>query len=519
MRRFWRRPAVPSAIVPGMQAGGEDWVRHERPVLVTRLLTRLAVATGGVAIVLLFAFASSDGSGDEGGAGWIAGLLIIGTPLLCAVVVSSITRSRLLRPVGAAAVLIAALAAAVHVAIVGDGPRGWWPAIPALATPLLLLAAVIRGPEASRSVTYGELPGLPRAPEPAPQAPQDWTGHPSPDGPALDVLNPLRSARSHAVKDVVAWIVAASLLATSGVPVFRLLGWPAVVARLDAEVVEVVEVKDGTAVSFEADGPRGRVRWTLVAQETSFEVGDHRRAVLDDNNEVHWEETFGLAGMPLLLPALLLCMFAALSVRRLWGLVVALADLRHGADRPRLGYAAVIDDPAPKTMRPLVPVWERDPTTAARLAKPDVVYRADGDTSTHLESAATDVEVRQAWIDTGSWSGAKPRWIGFSDGVAVPHRRSFLGRWYVHRVTRKTETPPPAPLRHSAPDYRLQAAQPAPPDKPHRLVGMLLWRLLLVAAGVGLAFFLDEGGHAAQVLSTTMAFWRPNNPTSKWAAL
>ena len=485
----------------------------------TQVFARLAIVTGLAAVVLVFVVAQSDGDGEDGGSGWILGLLIVLAPLLCALATNSITRSRLLRPVGSVAVAISGAAAAVHVGIIAEGSAAteWLTAVPAVATPLLLLAAVVRGPDARGPVSDGA--------QADPAGPfhfddlQDSAPQPSPGGPPLDVLNPLRAARSHAVKEIAAWVLAAAVLATLGVPIFRLLGWPVVVARLDAEVVAMAPADGGTAVTFEATAGNRQVRWSTVWEDTSHEVGDRRRAVLDDENRIHWSEHAGLAGMPLLFPAILVGMFGAYALRRWWGLVVALVDLRQGSDQPRLAYVAVIDDPAPKTMRPLVPVWEHDPTTGGRLAKPDVVYRADGETSTHLESSASAVEVRRAWIDTGWRPGAKPRWIGVGEGVVVPHRRSFLGRWYVSRVTRSSSVRPPTPLERAAPDYQMQAAQPTPVANPHRLAGMVLWRLALVAVGIGLAILLDEGGDPAQVLGTTMAFWRPYNPTSERPAL
>ncbi len=174
--------------------------------------------------------------------------------------------------------------------------------------------------------------------------------------------------------------------------------------------------------------------------------------------------------------------------------------MRHGNEPPRLAYAAIIDDPAPKTWRPLVAVWVRDPTADGRLAKPDTVYRADDETGEDLQCPASRLVVRRAWVDTGMWEQSKPRWIGVEDGVVVPHRRALLGRWYVRAITRRSQVEPVVELRHGPPSPELLFAPATQTRRSrHRLPAIVAWRLLAVVGGVALAFFLDHGGERVGV--------------------
>ena len=152
--------------------------------------------------------------------------------------------------------------------------------------------------------------------------------------------------------------------------------------------------------------------------------------------------------------------------------------------------------------RPGDPCWPFGTATrqsGAGLAKPDAVYRADDETHEHLQSPASEVIVRRAWIDTGPFGRAKPRWVGMDDGVAVPHRRSPFGRWYVSRVTRNAEIGRVVPLEAGPPDPRAAALPSAEPRSPHRLAGMIAWRLLAVALGIAVAFYFGPDGRPAQV--------------------
>jgi hypothetical protein len=64
-----------------------------------------------------------------------------------------------------------------------------------------------------------------------------------------------------------------------------------------------------------------------------------------------------------------------------------------------------------------------------------------------------DVVVHEAWVDTGPRRWSKPRWVAADAGVAVPHRRAVLGRWYLSsllsgerpELPRQLTQPPPRP--------------------------------------------------------------------------
>lgn len=477
--------------------------------MTTRRVTFLAILTGVAAVVLVVAAAQGGGdSGDPDGNEWILGLLLIVMPLVCAAVVRSVASSTLLRPVGVVATLLCAAASALHVALAvdGQGRAGWLYGVPALATTALLITALVRGPDRRDTPAMGMVwDGVSVTPT-SPQ-PQDYEEI---SGPPLDVVTPLRQARNHASKSVLAWLVVIAALTALGVPVLTLFGWPTVVARLDGQVVDMRPSDDGVAVMFTAQDARRTVRWTLFAQDPGWEVGERTVAYLDEDDRVHLDQQFGLAGIPLLMPGLLVGVFSLFAVRRLWGIAVAWWDVRNDQDRPRLGYAAVIDDPAPKTWRPLLAVWELDPTTQQRLAKPDAVYRADDETGADLQCPPASVVVRRAWIDTGIWSRSKPRWVGFEDGVAVPHRRSLFGRWYVHVVTRRASVARVVALHHGPPAPGLTATAIPPWAPRHRLGGMIAWRMLAAVLGIVLAFTADQPGQPAEIgheLSSTAPAW------------
>ncbi|MBW3613942.1 MAG: hypothetical protein KY439_01350 [Actinobacteria bacterium] len=130
--------------------------------------------------------------------------------------------------------------------------------------------------------------------------------------------------------------------------------------------VEIRAVGDRSAVTFEAQDHDRTVKSTYVVEEANWELGDHNVAFMDEDGRVHEDQQFGLAGVPLLMPVVFVLGFATFAARRLWGLVIASWDVSNHNQRPRLGYAALIDDPAPRTVRPLLAVWERDPVHALR---------------------------------------------------------------------------------------------------------------------------------------------------------
>lgn len=475
--------------------------------MTARRMATLAIVAGAIAALLVVGAASGDGGDDSGGEGWLIGLFLIVAPLLCAAVTRSVASSTLLRPVGGTAAALCALAALVHVAVAVDerGTVGIVFGAAAVASAVLLFGAVAVGPERR----------APRAGRPSPRLDDGEHEVEGPgeavQGPPLDVITPLRDARHHAAKALLAWMAVAAIAAVAAPALLTVLGWPRVEQRLEARVVAIRELAGQSAVTFESRSGEQRLRWTRVLESHQWRVGDERVLFLDDEGRVHADQQFGLAGIPLFMPFSFVGMFGAFAARRLWGLVLACWDVSHGDDAPRLAYAAIIDDPAPRTWRPLVAVWERDPTAERRLAKPDAVYRADDETGEELQCPASSVVVRRAWVDTGTWDQSKPRWIGVEHGVVVPHRRALLGRWYVRAVTRRSEVEPVVELHHSPPSPYLQPTPGSSRPSRHRLAGMVAWRLLAVVAGVALAFVLDDGGERVEVEASVGS---PAFPTS-----
>ncbi len=51
-----------------------------------------------------------------------------------------------------------------------------------------------------------------------------------------------------------------------------------------------------------------------------------------------------------------------------------------------------------------------------------------------MECHQGSVVVHEAWVDTGPRPRSKPRWIAADAGIAVPHRRAVLGRWYLSNL-------------------------------------------------------------------------------------
>jgi len=456
------------------------------------------VVAGAAAVVSLFAALWSTEDSGGGDDGWVLGLLLIFGPLLAAAVTRLVAPSGRLRPVGGVAAVVGALTAAVHVGVAVDerGVAGWAYGIPSIASVALVVAAVAAGPDRRR-----RRPAAPDRTGPLDEAaPSGATGPrrspTSVGGPPLDVLGPLRAARSHAGKAVLAWLLVLVVAGVVSVPLLRLLGWPAVEATLQAEVVDVTPVDEGVAVTFLARHDGATVQWQRRWESTGWEVGDRQTVHLDEDGRVHHDRQLGLAGVPLLFPAVLVGGFGAFALRRLWGLLVAVADARRIDDEPRLGHVAAV---LPyRQWRPLVAVWWDDPTRHDRLPTPDVAYRADDETGEELVSTQTHPSVHQAWVDTGSWWGAKPRWIGADAGVLVAHRRALLGRWQAKLLLRRGEVGQVVPLRHGPP-----TVPPLVDDAPavrHTLAPMVAWRLLLIPISIVAALASGPGGEVVRRL-------------------
>ena len=462
--------------------------------MTARRLSSLAIAAGVLAAAAVLVPGDDTGTDDSGGeSDWIFGLLLILAPLVCAAITRSVAASTLLRPIGAVATVMATLAAIVHVAVLVDthGSGGWLLGVPVVISVVLMAAAVIRGRDLRTS-------------EPARHRPPSGDAPAIPSGPPLDVVTPLRDARSATSRFLLAWFVATLITGVVAAPVQRLFGWPEVAERLEARVVDLGPSEDGTAITFAARHGNETLRWSVVAENPRWEVGDKRTVWLDEDGRIHFDQQFGLAGTPLVMPLAMMAGFSLFVLRRLWGLWVAWWDVHRTGDEPRLGFAAVIHDPAPRTVRPLLAIWWRDPTRAGedRLPRPDAVYRADDMTASDLESYVSEIAVRVAWVDTGPWPKAKPRWVGFDEAVAVPHRRVVFGPTYIRMVTRKSKVEGPESLHHGPPNLAMvMGAVNEPARRPLRR--MVAWRLVAGVVCIGLAFVNVDGGD--RVTATPLA--------------
>jgi hypothetical protein len=136
-----------------------------------------------------------------------------------------------------------------------------------------------------------------------------------------------------------------------------------------------------------------------------------------------------------LLAGLMGSALALWSARQVIGVHLARRDFRSADTPPRRAYVVLLHDPNPKAVRPLLAVWPERPAEGRRLPKPQSVWRCD-DELDDLKSSQGSVVVHEAWLDTGPRSWSKPRWVCADAGIAVPHRRALLGRWYVSVLVR-----------------------------------------------------------------------------------
>ena len=121
-------------------------------------------------------------------------------------------------------------------------------------------------------------------------------------------------------------------------------------------------------------------------------------------------------------------------LRRRWATWLALRDFTKAATSPRRAFVVLLHDPAPRMIRPLLGVRSAAPMLRdGRLPMPEHVYRCD-DERAALECRQGSVVVHEAWVDTGPRRRSKPRWIAADAGIALPHRRALLGRWYLSNL-------------------------------------------------------------------------------------
>jgi hypothetical protein len=138
-------------------------------------------------------------------------------------------------------------------------------------------------------------------------------------------------------------------------------------------------------------------------------------------------------------------------LRRLWAAWLALRDFTKAAASPRRAFVVLLHDPAPRMIRPLLGVWSDAPVLHdGRPPKPEQVYRCEEELDA-LECHQGSLVVHEAWVDTGPRRRAKPSWIAADAGIAVPHRRSLLGRWYMSNLISGERPEPPRRLTRQPP--------------------------------------------------------------------
>jgi len=301
----------------------------------------------------------------------------------------------------------------------------------------------------------------------------------------------LLAARSRAVKYFAAWLMATSFGFSVLYSFGPSLGWPSGGHPVKGHVVEIRPVSDGEVVFWEAVGPEGRVYWSNhLDEDHEWDLGDPIDGWITDDARFYMQEFaswMGPAGGYLWFMVLITLLFVG---RRLLGIVIALWDLRTGRDRPRRGYVALIENPLPKTWRPLVLIWWDDPTDGEKAPFPDVTFLADDVTGEHLKSGV-QMRVLEAEVDTGRFSWMKPRWIAVTGGVLVPHRRALLAGALSTSETRGWTNKKPVRLKSDggAPEETGQLH----PRWSDGFAAMVLIRVGAVAALALVSFFIAEG--------------------------
>jgi len=178
-----------------------------------------------------------------------------------------------------------------------------------------------------------------------------------------------------------------------------------------------------------------------------------------------------------------------LPLREMWGVHRARRAYDSGRRSPRIGWVALLHDPNPRVYRPLLAIWDEEPISGpGTFPKPDRVFRAD-DESDALLSYQTAMSVHEAWIDGVEGRWATPRWVAADEGIAIPHRRAILGRWYFGAIT-SAERAEAEPLSLDEPNPQLE---PVAAESPSGFPGLkaMAWRSgLLSALALGWALLL-----------------------------
>ena len=195
------------------------------------------------------------------------------------------------------------------------------------------------------------------------------------------------------------------------------------------------------------------------------------------------------------LPGVVLLGVATLAwvSRRLIGLWRALRDFERAVTEPRRAHVLLLRDPNPRVTRPLLGVWNEEPThVEGRLPPAEAVYRCDARRDALL-STQGGLVVHEAWLDTGPGAHARPRWVAADAGIALPHRQATLGRRYLASIVaaerparpRPLTMPAPHPTMEIAPGTAARAVTDATPET-GRWIWLFAWRLagLVLAAAV-----------------------------------
>ena len=160
--------------------------------------------------------------------------------------------------------------------------------------------------------------------------------------------------------------------------------------------------------------------------------------------------------------------------RRFWAAWLAVRDFSRADTPPRRAFIVLLDDPAPRMMRPLLGVWSEPPSPhSGRLPKPERVYRCDEE-RVELQSHQGDAVVHEAWVDTGPRRFSKPRWVAADGGIVLPHRRALFGRWYLSALIGGERPGRPRPLTLPPPH-----TAPTPVTRVHLEAGSLVTATLL----------------------------------------